>query len=94
MGAIAADQGRDQTAARLLGASRAIAGALLPEDEEIYDRLERDYFADARARYGPAPWRDAEQTGAALSYTHAMAEALEVANEIRIIGTDAHQPID
>jgi len=88
MAAVAADQGRDQTAARLLGASRAIAGPLMPDDEEIYDRLERDYFAPARARYGPAAWRDAEQAGAALSYTHAMAEALEVANEMSTISSD------
>jgi len=94
IGAIAAEQLNDQAAARLLGAARAAGYPQDIDDQQIYDRLERDYFAAARARYRPAPWRDAEQAGAALSYIHAMAEALEVANAISTIGTDAHQPID
>jgi hypothetical protein len=94
IGAIAAEQLNDQAAARLLGAARAAGYPQDIDDQQIYDRLERDYFAAARARYRPAPWRDAEQAGAALSYIHAMAEAPEVANAISTIGTDAHQPID
>jgi hypothetical protein len=46
-------------------------------DEPINDRLERDYFEPARARYGSEAWRHAEQAGAALSREQAIAYALE-----------------
>ena len=67
----------DQAAARLLGAALAAGYPQAIDGQQIYDRLERDYFAPARARCDPAAWRSDEHAGAALSYQAAIAAALE-----------------
>ena len=78
--AIAASNGRGEQAARLLGAARAM-GYPGPDqgDQAIYDRLEREFFAPARASYGLDAWHRAELAGAALSYEYALAAALDEA---------------
>jgi predicted ATPase/class 3 adenylate cyclase len=75
LAATAAGDEQLDTAARLLGAARAL-GFPPPDARPIDYRLERDYFAPARARYGPDSWRREEQAGATLSYEQAIAEAL------------------
>jgi hypothetical protein len=45
-------------------------------DKRIDDRLERDYLAAARTRYGDTGWRAGEQAGAGLSREQAIAYAL------------------
>jgi predicted ATPase len=64
-----------ESAPRLLGAARAI-GWPIAESRELDERLEHDYFAPARARFGLAAWRIEEQVGSALSYEKAIAYAL------------------
>ena len=75
--AIAASDGRAAQAARLLGAGRAM-GYPGPDqaDKAMYDQLEREFFAPARASYGLDAWHRAELAGAALSYEQALAAAL------------------
>jgi class 3 adenylate cyclase len=67
LAALSAIDGQPEQAARLLGAARAM-GYPSADDRPIDERLEREYFAPARARYGSAAWRQAEAAGAALSY--------------------------
>jgi hypothetical protein len=62
LAAVRASDGRPDQAARLLGAARAI-GYPPAGDQPIYIRLERDYFAPARARYGCMAWHRNEQAG-------------------------------
>ena len=76
LAAVAAAQGRDETAARLQGAAHALGYPPATFDKRIDDRLERDYVAAARRRYGDIAWRAEEQTGAALSREQAIAYAL------------------
>ena len=45
-------------------------------DRRIDDRLERDYLAAARMRYGDVAWRADERAGARLSREAAIAYAL------------------
>lgn len=75
--AIAASNAQAEQAARLLGAARAMGypGTDLT-DQAMYDRLEREFFAPARASYGTDAWHRAEVAGAALSYEQALADAL------------------
>jgi hypothetical protein len=75
LAAVSAGDALLDKAARLLGAARRM-GYPPPDEQPIDKRLERDYFAVARARYGPDSWRRAEQIGASLSYEQAIAEAL------------------
>jgi predicted ATPase/DNA-binding SARP family transcriptional activator len=75
LAAVAAGDALLDRAARLLGAARGM-GYPPPDEQPIDERLERDFFAAARASYGPAFWRRAEQSGASLSYEQAIAEAL------------------
>jgi predicted ATPase/DNA-binding SARP family transcriptional activator len=75
LGAVSAREGQPERAAELLGAARAM-GYPPAGDQQIYDRLERDYFSIARGSYGAARWRTAETTGSLLSYEDAIAHAL------------------
>lgn len=76
LAAVAAAQGRDERAARLRGAAYTSGYPPATFDKKIDDRLERDYLAAARIRYGDGPWADAERTGEGLSLEHAIAYAL------------------
>jgi predicted ATPase/DNA-binding SARP family transcriptional activator len=80
LGAICAAVGRAADAARLSGAARML-GYPDPSDRAIYDRLEADYFAPARANYGDQAWSDSERTGEALSYAEALNYAI---NEVGV----------
>jgi predicted ATPase/DNA-binding SARP family transcriptional activator len=75
--AVAAAQGRHEVAARLRGAARASGYPPASFDKRIDDRLERDYLAAARTRYGDTAWHQAEEAGAALSFEQAITYALE-----------------
>ena len=72
---MAAREGEPERAAELLGAARAM-GYPPAADQDIYDRLERDYFSTARAGCAAERWRLAETTGSLLSYDEAIAYAL------------------
>ena len=76
LAAVAAAHGRDETAARLRGAARALGYPPGTFDRRIDDRLERDYLAPARTRYGDVAWRADERAGARLSREAAIAYAL------------------
>jgi len=76
LAAIAAAGGALDRAARLVGAARSMGWPLFSDDARIDARLERDYFAAARAQHGETPWAEAERAGAALSYHEAIAYAL------------------
>ena len=76
LAAIAAAQGRHERAARLRGAAHTSGYPPATFDKKIDDRLERDYLAAARTRYGAGPWSAAERTGERLSPEHAIAYAL------------------
>jgi class 3 adenylate cyclase len=76
LAAVAAAQGRDETAARLRGAARTSGYPPATFDKRIDDRLERDYLAAARTRCGEVAWRHGEQSGEELSREHAIAYAL------------------
>jgi predicted ATPase/DNA-binding SARP family transcriptional activator len=75
LAAVAAAQGRDATAARLRGAARAGGYPPATLDRRIDQRLERDYVAAARTRYGAVAWDADEQAGARLSRDEAIAHA-------------------
>jgi predicted ATPase/DNA-binding SARP family transcriptional activator len=81
LAAVAAAQGRDETAARLRGAAHALGYPPVAFDKRIDDRLERDYLAAARTRYGDDAWRADEQAGARLSLEQAIAYALDERSE-------------
>jgi predicted ATPase/DNA-binding SARP family transcriptional activator len=76
LAAVAAAEGHPEHSAMLLGASRAM-GYPPPGDQPIYDRLENEFFAPARAHYSPAAWQRSEDAGGQLSYEAAIAAALE-----------------
>ena len=76
LAAVAAAEGRYEMAARLRGVTRAFGYPPASFDKRIDDRLERDYLAAARARYGDVAWRDGEQAGAGMSREQAIAYAL------------------
>lgn len=76
LAAVAAAQGRDETAARLRGAARALGYPPATLDTQIDNRLERDYLAAARTRYGYVAWAADERAGARLSREEAIAYAL------------------
>jgi tetratricopeptide (TPR) repeat protein len=76
LAAVAAAQGRDETAARLRGAARAMGYPPATLDARIDDRLERDYLAAARTRYGDVAWGADERAGARLTHQAAIAYAL------------------
>jgi predicted ATPase len=80
LAAVAAAHGRDETAAQLSGAAHALGYATARFDKRVDDRLEREYLAAARTRYGDTQWRRAEQAGAALSLKQTIALALEQSN--------------
>jgi predicted ATPase/DNA-binding SARP family transcriptional activator len=76
LAAITARDGDSERAANLFGAARAIGSPAIAH-QSIYDRLERDYFAPARAAFGELAWRHAQEIGGTLSYDRAIAYALE-----------------
>ena len=76
LAAVAAAQGHDETAARLRGAASALGYPPATLDRRIDDRLECDYLAAARTRYGDPAWRTDERAGARLSREAAIASAL------------------
>jgi hypothetical protein len=80
LAAITVREGGPERAANLFGAARAIGSPAIAH-QSIYDRLERDYFAPARAAFGEVAWRHAQEIGATLSYDRAIAYALENAAE-------------
>jgi predicted ATPase/DNA-binding SARP family transcriptional activator len=77
LAAVAAAEGRDDVAARLRGAARALGYPPAAFDARIDDRLELTYIAPARTRYGDAAWKAAERAGAALPYAQAIAYAVQ-----------------
>ncbi len=79
--ALEARVGRDHCAAQLLGAARAL-GYPGEADKPIYNRLERDFYAPARCRYGESAWRQAESLGAQLSHDQAIDLALTTAEAL------------
>jgi non-specific serine/threonine protein kinase len=96
LAAISAREGRAERAARLLGAARAL-GYPPTGDQPIDDRLERDYFAAARAAHGDVAWQHAQRIGATLTYDQAIAYALAQTPEgpptKQAVGTAATDPI-
>jgi predicted ATPase/DNA-binding SARP family transcriptional activator len=76
LAAVAAAQSRDETAAWLRGAARTLGYPPAALDRRIDDRLERDYLAAARTRYGDAAWDADEHAGARSSREAAIAYAL------------------
>jgi hypothetical protein len=77
LAALSASEHGHGRAARLRGAARAIGYPATALDKHIDDRLEREYFNPAQARYGLSEWRHAEEVGASLSLEQAIALALE-----------------
>jgi hypothetical protein len=75
LAAVAAADDQDSTAARLRGVARACGYPQTEIDKRIAERLERDYFAPARARTRPALWTQHEQEGASLSLSEAISLA-------------------
>ena len=86
LAAVAAAEGRDERAARLRGAAHTSGYPPATFDRKIDDRLERDYLAAARIRYGT--WRDAERAGEECSLEHAIAYALGERSETATPPTD------
>ncbi len=74
LAAITAAEGFCEQAAILIGAARGL-GRWEPGDQQILNRLEREYLTPARARLGPGVWLRAEHKGAAMSYEEAIAYA-------------------
>jgi hypothetical protein len=60
----------------LRGAAHTLGYPPASFDKKIDDRLERDYLAAARTRYGDVAWRAHEQAGARFSREQAIAYAL------------------
>ena len=77
LAAVAATQGRHETAAMLRGAARAAGYPPTTFDQRIDHRLERVFFASARISHGETAWDNAEQAGATLHYQQAIAYALQ-----------------
>ena len=75
LAAISVTDAEFSRAARLLGAARA-RGYPPDDDQMIDDRLELDYFADARATLGASTWLLEQQAGMRMSYEDAIAFAL------------------
>jgi predicted ATPase/DNA-binding SARP family transcriptional activator len=69
--------GRLERAARLFGAGDALGYFSSAPDAPVFDRLECDYFAPARERYGAAAWHQAVERGVAMPYDQAIAYALD-----------------
>jgi predicted ATPase/DNA-binding SARP family transcriptional activator len=69
---LAVRDGDPERAATLLGAARPLGGL---GDDSIHARVEADVIAQARERYDPARWRQAEEAGAAMGFAGALAYA-------------------
>ena len=78
LAALAAQNGQLERAALLLGAARAV-GYAHPDDRVLEERLERDFFAPARARHGEEAWRRSEELGRMLPHDQALVYARETA---------------
>ncbi|MGZ6588737.1 MAG: BTAD domain-containing putative transcriptional regulator [Solirubrobacteraceae bacterium] len=76
LAAIAAHKRRYEEAARRYGAARDWGYPPTKDAQIIFDRLESDYFAPARERYGVTEWSCAEAGGATMSLDVAIAYAL------------------
>jgi hypothetical protein len=83
LGAVAAAQGDDKRAARLLGAAEAHRNDI-PEDR-VEARLDETFFEPARARCGADAWNAAAREGSALSFENAIAYALEEPSRDRAV---------
>lgn len=70
-------EGLCERAATLLAAALAL-GRWVLVDRPIHDRLERAYFAPARAQLGATAWRQAQERGAAMSYADAIQFAIRL----------------
>lgn len=81
LGAIAAACSDDQTSATLRGAARSLGYPPATFDRLIDNRLDHDYFADARARLGTIAWRQAERAGETLAPADAIAYTLKARGE-------------
>ena len=93
---LAAAEGQPERAAVLLGAARALG---YPDADEppMPQRLETEFFADARRNIGDAAWEQAERTGELLSYDEALVYAQQAAgvaptNEERQAGSTSPPP--
>jgi hypothetical protein len=75
LAAIAAHDDELERAAGLHGAARAMDQS----GDAILQRIEHDFIAAARARYGETRWSEAESRGATLSFQEAIAYALDAA---------------
>jgi predicted ATPase/DNA-binding SARP family transcriptional activator len=75
LAALSANNGELDKAAQLLGAAQAM-GWPSPDAQATHDRLERDYFAPAKAAYGIDAWQREERGGAGLSAQEAITWAL------------------
>ena len=81
LAAVFAADGQLEQAAYLFGAGTAIGyPAPDPANQAIFERLERDYFAAARARLGSAAWTASARAGRKLSSEQAISYAIAEAN--------------
>jgi hypothetical protein len=80
LAAIEAQDAHYGRAAMLLGASHAM-GYPPVFDQPIHDRLERDFYARAKAHDGAQAWSHAERAGAALSHDQAIELALSTSRD-------------
>jgi predicted ATPase/DNA-binding SARP family transcriptional activator len=74
LAAIEARSGDTERAARLLGAASAVGP--WGGDADVAARLERQFFAPARAQHGTRRWNDAHAVGAQMSFDEAIAFAV------------------
>jgi hypothetical protein len=81
LAAVFAANGQPEKAAYLFGAGTPV-GYPSPDlaNQAIFERLERDYFAAARARLGSAAWSESARAGGELSSEQAISYALAVAD--------------
>lgn len=75
LAAIEARRGDKELAARVLGAASATGP--WDGDVDVAARLERQFFAPARAQLGTRRWNDAHTEGAQMSFDEAIAFALK-----------------
>jgi predicted ATPase/DNA-binding SARP family transcriptional activator len=72
--ALAACQGEEERAARLLGAAESLARVL---GDAVGDMLEQEFFSPARGRIGETRWRAAYADGARLGFDEALSLATD-----------------
>src|SRR5215207_1802790 len=74
LAAVAACQGEEERAARLLGAAESMADVL---NDATGGKLEEEFFAPARNRFGETRWGTAHANGARLGFDEAVELALD-----------------